>query len=449
MVTQDIFFEMHCLTEESKSLTSNHLIKKWFKKADRRFLEKLLFDFAEINKAQFQFLKITPLIKNIQGNVSILFRSDKYIGAIPLKSPDSGKQIGDFVVRPRYSEAKHANYIDLLYLLEGQIEPEFIDSLPLSSSKHIRPPLYFDCMVFIDLFIKLLSTHWQKFISETRKFSYPRAQIIWRKYIEKEWDPLHKLVFPCRINSLSMFHDELAKLAFVYKISKETINLAGTPLRIKSRYEPKIAYLEKLVGGVEPISTDKINIRLSDPFIVKSTKEQANKILQYQLRTNKAWRVDFSLVFEKYVQYIFKRVAYSSGARTINNPRIPREAISPPTWSLEHLEPDLLFLKKDFIITVDSKYKSNYYNYYSNNTLLKEDHRNDLHQILAYCSFEKTANKAGLLCYPSSEYIYKSINYHYSGGNTRNKIGLIGVPLDVSYVDETIKNISSEISKLY
>ena len=58
---------------------------------------------------------------------------------------------------------------------------------------------------------------------------------------------------------------------------------------------------------------------MSDPAIIKSLKEAANKILQNVSSTNCAWRMDYAEFFERYVQYICKRVALRKAAHFVAN----------------------------------------------------------------------------------------------------------------------------------
>jgi len=446
MNSEQVFFQLPCLTEESRTLSGKTILKKWFKHGDSRYLERLLFDFIEINKISFDFLGVVPQLHGSGKDIFLTFRSDKFIGAIPIKSADTGKQIGDFLVTPRFINNSGFNYIDLLYLLGGEIEPEFCESLPLVSSNQLKPPIYYDCLLFIDQFISLLSNHWCKFISQTKQENYPRPQVDWNKYIDREWDPFCRLKFPCKINSLSIMHDDFKRLVYVYKIARDSINSFETPTRIRKQAENKIIYIDKVIGNVEPKEVDFINTGVSDPNIVRLVKSQANKILQFNQRTNKSWRVDFSIVFEKYVQLIFQRTANEIGGYIRNNPHFVRKAKRPPAWSLEFLEPDLLFIKNKNTIVIDSKYKSNYYNLFDISSILKDEHRNDLHQIISYCAFEDNFSKTGFLCYPSSTFDNKLISYQNPINNVIVKIGLIGIPLDISFLSTTIKQLSLIIS---
>ena len=60
--------------------------------------------------------------------------------------------------------------------------------------------------------------------------------------------------------------------------------------------------------------------------------------------------------------------------------------------------------------------------------ILKESFRHDLHQVLAYSSFEKAQNKIAMLVYPCNS--YKCIHQKISASilSVKNDVYLIGIP---------------------
>lgn len=58
----DVFYEIPCLTEQSKQLSGIALQKKWFKSADKRIIGQYLQKFIDYNSVQFKFLGVQPYI---------------------------------------------------------------------------------------------------------------------------------------------------------------------------------------------------------------------------------------------------------------------------------------------------------------------------------------------------------------------------------------------------
>ena len=220
--TLDVFYEVPCLTEKSKQLSGIALQKKWFKSADKRVIGQYLQKFIDYNSDQFKFIGVQPIIIGSDQSTSITFRSSSYIGTIPLRASDTGKQIGDFVVMPRFTGSnRFEDYIEILNLLGTEISPEVIDSLPLASGKNFRPPLYLEAVKFVNFLDALLSKSWRKFDNIEKISRQPIGQINWSKYINNEYKVENRLKFPTRTNVLSEFHSEYSEnvcQVFVYVV---------------------------------------------------------------------------------------------------------------------------------------------------------------------------------------------------------------------------------------
>jgi hypothetical protein len=447
---EHVFFETPCLTEKSQALSGLFLAKKWFKNADRRYLTESLQKLIDYNKDLFDFLGVSPHIEGSGTNVSLNFRSDRFIGAIPLRSPDTGKQIGDFVVRPRYTYAndQFSEYVEIVNLLESEILPEFKHSIPLLSYNNLKPPLYLEAMKFVKLLEKAVKINWRKFQTITKVYRYPKSQVDWKEYVEKEFDPSRRLLFPCHDNILSKLHSEFFELKYVYDIAKSEINSFRTPQHIKYQFQDILAYLDSSLYDFSEKSTNELHVHYSDPVIIKELKKQGNKILKRNFEEITAWRIDFSLLFERYVQYIFGQISSEIGATQLNNYKIRRYSSVNPPWSLSYLEPDIVLMKNEFEMIIDAKYKSHLFNLKSTTEELKEEHRKDLHQLLAYTTFSRNKNKIGILCYPFSEHFLLELDYISTFSNVGSKIFLVGVPMQKSKINDFKKLIIENISKV-
>jgi hypothetical protein len=445
----DVFCEIPCLTEKSKLFGGVALQKKWFKSADKRVIGQYLQKFIDYNSELFKFLGVQPYLVGTDQSISLIFRSSSFIGSIPLRASDTGKQIGDFVVMPRFTgRDKFEDYIEILNLLGTEISPEVVDSLPLASGKNFRPPLYLEAVKFIASLEKLTSQPWRKFDNVEKVSSQPTGQINWTKYINNEYKVENRLKFPAKINVLSEFHSEYAEIKYVYELCKRELLSANTPQRIKTILRNKLSFLEERLYYHKPKETNRILIRLSDSPNVKTCKQQANKILNFNLCDSTAWRVDFSDVFEKFVQFIFKEAAKETGGRLYSNFKFHSKTSKHYSWELKHIEPDAIFQKENLLIFIDAKYKSNLYNKFDQSEILKEDHRHDLHQIMAYSSFSKTDFKFGFLCYPSDKSEVKNIKYKNGINNIVSLVIILGVPLRLSSIKDVKKLIFSSISQL-
>lgn len=447
--TVDVFAEMPCLTERSALLSGIALQKKWFKSADKRIIGQYLQKFIDYNFVNLNFLGVKPFIIGTDLNTSIAFRSSEFIGAIPLRASDTGKQIGDFVVMPRFiGRDRFEDYIEILNLLGTQISPEFIDSLPLASGKNFRPPLYLEAVKFIASLEALLVKPWRKFDNVEKVFNQPVGQINWNKFLNSEFKVEARLKFPIRKNILSEFHHEYSEIRFVFDLCKMELLSSNTPQRIKNSVKNRLSFIEEKLYLHKPKSTNYISIKSSDNPTIKNCKEQCNKILNFNLVDSTAWRVDFSDVFEKFIQHIFKEVAKETGGKLFANFKFHSKTSKSYSWELKHIEPDAIFQKENFFVFIDAKYKSNLYNKFDNSETLKEEHRRDLHQILAYSSFSKTDFKYSFLCYPSDNIEIKMMIFENRLNDIVNTIFVFGVPLKKESIIEAKKLLTKELNRI-
>lgn len=147
--------------------------------------------------------------------------------------------------------------------------------------------------------------------------------------------------------------------------------------------------------------------------------------------------MDMAELFERYVQTVVTRAARELSGTTSANGKI-RGRGSIPYWGQKYLEPDITIRIGDRLYMADAKYKANYYAWNFESDTLKETHRADLHQVLAYCSFEpQQSMRAGILFYPSNETNYHVIDYSAEGmGGTRNRVILCGLAFGHKEMDK-------------
>lgn len=450
MKNANVFFEVACLTELSRSLSGLDLSKKkWFKKADRRILGESLQKFIAYNRASFDYLDVTPSVSGTDQKSSIVFRTSRFIGTVPLRAPDTGKQIGDFVVSPRFiGRDRFADYIEILDLLGNEISPETVDSIPLASGRNFRPPFYLEAAKFIRSLERIVQRPWKKFDTVEAMSHVPAGQINWTRYVQHEYKPERRLNFPIRKNVLSELHREFAQLRYVFDICRRELSSMSTPQKVRASFRERIFFLENRLYFHKPIATELIALRANDNPDLCACKLQANRILKREAAASTAWRVDFNDVFEKFVQHVFRELARSIGGRLSVNPRILARTQNYYAWELRHLEPDAILRADDFVAFVDAKYKSHLFNKFETSQLLREDFRHDLHQVLAYSSFAQSGNRVAIICYPATEVDAKMTRFRDALNDATNRVLIVGIPLKRGAITEVVRKIGSELDQV-
>jgi len=449
MLVDTIFCEMPCLTERSSLISGLSLRKKWFKGIDQQMIGHYLQKFIEYNQQQFTFLDIQPQIIGSDNNCGIVFRTSRFVGSIPLRAPHTGKQIGDFVIKPRYiGRNRFEEYVEVIELLQEEIPPEFIEGIPLLSGSHLKPPLYFDSVKFVQSLELLLLSSWRKFDSIEILSAEPSGQINWRKYMDYEHQVEKRLWFPIKRNCLSQNHQEYAEIRYAYDIARKILLSQNTPLKIKSSIRPKLLRIDERMHQHKPKITKRIKDKSSDSPIVKKCKMDANQVLGLGSKQSSSWRIDYAAVFEKFIQYVWREISKELGGKVNYNPVFLAKMGKKYPWGLQYLEPDLVFTKGNLVLYIDAKYKSNIFNHSDYSDILKEDHRRDIHQILAYMSFSDMSHKYGMLCYPSNS-VVKSISVYKSDiTKANNNVIIMGIPMNKTNISEIKKCIIEIVNSI-
>lgn len=424
------------LNEETISFD---ILKKDWKGIDtRKDPERHISEFININKAAFEFLGLTvELSRDSRGGCAALFKTSKYAGCIPLLSPGTGMSYGVLVIEGLYSE----NLSELISVIKEDIKIEYDDRFTINTIETLKAPLYLECQKYIDKYIEAKRNHWRKFKNVEVTQPFPNSSTRWDKYSIRDVDPWSIFKYPNKNNILTCEHEEWNALTYVLHLSINEIMKATTPLRSKAPYLSKISVLSKQYDlyKIKPVST--ITIRMSDPYVIKETKEIALRILKNNVSSQQAWRIDYAEFFERYVQYVLRRVAGTKGAILESNKKYPIRGEKTP-WTLSYLEPDAIMYKGDIQYIIDAKYKSHMYNVNRIGEELKDSFREDFHQVLAYSSFAGNKQKHVMLIYPSSHFLSRAFNVYSGLNGYSTKACLVGISLKRSELEETIMDLS-------
>ena len=416
-----------------------------------RYPNELANRFLARNAMALRFLGIKGNVANPGSNGKIKLTSSHYAGCIPLINPNTGLHGGFITVIGRYGE----DISELYSVIESSMEPEFEDRLKFRTDSFVKPPLYFECMKYIDKYIEAQKYKWRKFENVEKIQPFPTGSTRWDKYALKSHNPANTFKYPNKCNVLTRIHPEWLELTYVLDFCISEVMSSHTPSRSKLVYQSKINTLRTTYDkrSLKPIK--EVRLHMSDPLIIKELKKSANKILNNVSSSNCAWRMDYEKFFERYVQYICKRVANLKGAHCRANTKYsvsgPR-----PAWALHYLEPDAVLEKGDKQIIVDAKYKSHMLNVNkTGDDDLKETFRKDFHQVLAYSSFSGSPAKNVMLFYPynppkgsTDKIIWRKLLVKSSMNNYACNAYLIGISLKKADLEDVVRKLSSDIIKL-
>ena len=424
---------------QTNTLSFEELNKGW--KDDKRYPETSVQKFLLRNSKIFSFLEIDAYGEYAgNGKYVLIINTSKYVGCVPMLSPKTGLPCGNLIVTGRFGE----NISELLSVIDGYINPEFNDLYKLTTNSQ-KPPLYFECQNYIDHYITAKKYKWRKFDNIEKLESKPNNSTRWDKYAIDSYDPKNLLRYPNRCNILTKNHKEWEELNYVLDISIQEILSTRTPVRSRMAYLDKVSKLANTYDRNSLPVVSEIKLHMSDPLVIKELKIIANRVLNNSTSSLYAWRIDFAEFFERYVQFLFKTIARSKGARITCNPHFPISGHR-PGWALHYLEPDIIIDKSETQYIIDAKYKAHMYQINGTGDKLKDSFRDDFHQVLAYSSFGGAKKKNVMLIYPSDIFNARELDVFSGINGYSSKAYLVGIPLKTQDLEETKKHLADIIS---
>ncbi len=431
------------LKERGRNLSAVVLLEKRMPKEElqnawnaKNFTAEDMLYFTSTNKKYLDFLAISYR----QVGMSLYLHPDKYIGCVPFVSPITGTKTGNLEVKGRFGE----DISELLSVVGEGVDIEYEPHYLLRQESTIKPPLYFVCQQYIDKFIEAKKIHWQKFVNIEKIQSFPTASTRWDKYAEWSADVRNLLRYPNRVNLLSTEHAEWRELLYILDFCIQELQSVRTPSRSRAPYAGKISSLAQTYSKSELKYTKEMKVHMTDPAVIKDLKGIGNKILNASNGVSCAWRLDLSVFFERYVQYLFGQIARTHGIQLMKNPHY-RISGQIPSFGLKYIEPDVILEKNGIQYIVDAKYKMYMKIYYQKSDDLYNDFRDDLHQVLSYAAFGTKQTKNCIIVTPCESdkdpYVKTfEIMNPYNGCNC--KFHMVAIPLTKVRMKDSIEFLS-------
>lgn len=414
-------------------------------KVDKRYPEHAIQKFITFNREVLNFLGVLVKIDEVNYITGLRLTTSSFVGVAPLRTPKNGKYYADIKITSRFGE----NVSEVAFMLKDSLEPEYIDR-DIQHLSQLRAPFYFDCINYFNALLRAIHEPWKKFDVIVKVETQPCGLTNWTTFAINSFNPQSVLCFENRKNIQSRDHREWQKLVSVLGIAISEFDSYKTPTSIKWKFSDTLANLRWYYQTNKSVT--KPNLFQPHAFEssrIKALKECANQILQHETANTKGWRIDSAELFERYVQYVLGLAGKIIGASVISNKRFPIRSNQHSKWILNHLEPDIILQKGNHLYFADAKYKSHMFNISSSTEDLKVTFRHDLHQVLAYSSFNADKDKTSLLIYP---FYNESINYQKTItikldainplANVRNRIYLIGIPIVTTGLDSIVKQIA-------
>ena len=351
--------------------------------------------------------------------------SGSAIGAIPLISPLTRKPDFGLIIQPRFP---WAGIGPMLAEMGWLISPTPLRLPLLRRSERRVPPWVLSFMVLARIKV-LLDRLERRFELASELLLAPKGRVDWTRYVTEQLSRAFFLSVPCIFSDLR--DDRKLKGAIRFAVEVQLRSLQ-TQYENGTFVHRLIALAESILSKVRGIASRRptpgdIEGWFRRPLRTETFLEGLQAIDWTVEERGLAglsdlegipWTMPMEQFFEAWVETVMRNVARNTGA-TIRSGR-RRETVSPISWdppyvgSQRSLVPDIVLETEHTSIIIDAKYKRHWEElqegrWLNQDTLMREEHRLDLLQVLAYANLAARSNVVCCLVYPCSQKTWESL----------------------------------------
>jgi hypothetical protein len=380
-----------------------------------RYAEGLL----RANAGVFRALEVTVDVGRQRGATGLAVRAGTRVGAIPLRSPTSGRTDFGLVVSPRFSWLAIG---ESLGVAGFRVTPEVLPLPTLPQSERSVPPWVLASVVLARM-EELVRGLTRRFVTTEAVLPAPRGRVDIGRWATSGLAAGRPLAVPCAFPDLR--EDERLRAAVHWVVRRQIEGLRGagasgaiTPIRPLIERAQRILAVVAGTPPVRPAATDR-DRWLREPLASRVFRDGLEAIgwtadqrglAGLADTTGLSWRLDMERFFEAWVEAIAESLARQIGG-TLRAGRTEATRV-PLDWSprghggLRSLLPDLVLSRPGHTIVVDAKYKPHgevlaAVGRDGLRTQQAETHRADVHQALSYSTLFAAERVTAVLAYPA------------------------------------------------
>jgi len=374
--------------------------------------------FHRLNEGVFSALGVTPRFeRSARGPVLSLCPSGR-AGAIPLRSGTTGHVVAGYVVRPRFGWSGVGS---ILSETGWHAAPRILPVPLVPGSGREVPPWVLAGPVIVRL-RALLDQLKRGFDFKEETLQAPRGTIRWSRYLRSSLPSGKWHHVPCRFPDLSTdpvlrgairwtLERVLQELAIAAGDDRVALGLRVDAMRLLEhvgdvpRVYPRVELMARLSAG-DPLLAQVVQSGLDAIGWVRDERGLGGGRQMDGL----AWVLPLERLWEDHVAArVQDHVRQHGGVLRLGR---KGETVSPFHWSdashrsLGHLVPDIVVSRtNNSVWIVDAKYKSHFaeideggWRHMADE--IRQSHRQDVHQVLAYCALFDAADVTATLAYP-------------------------------------------------
>ena len=386
---------------------------------------RLAEQFVHQNRSLLELLDVRISCDYDGREVRLAIEAGSSVGAIPLLSPISARPDFGLLVQPRFP---WSGIGPMLAEMGWRISPTPLMLPMLRRSERRIPPWVLSSMILVRL-NALLDSLDRRFETVTEDRSTPRGSVSWQLYATTRLPHANFLSIPCTYPDLR--DDRQLKGAIRYTVEKQIRSLE-TQRQHGAFVHRLLEFAAQLHRRVQMVPTLIPSRRTVDTWLQRPMRGEhfLNGVQSIEWTVEErglaglsdlegiAWRMPMEKFFEAWVETVLRKVAQRTGGNLkVGRKRETTHSINwEPSFlgTQKALIPDLWLEFADLTVIVDAKYKRHWEELHQHSWKrvvdeLRQQHRNDLLQVLAYANLAQTANVVACLLYPCSFEIWQSL----------------------------------------
>lgn len=418
---------------------------------------RLAEQFITLNRPFLQLLDVTVKRDYDGSDVRLMIESRSAVGAVPLISPYTARPDYGLVVQPRFP---WPGIGPMLAEMGWRVSPTPLRLPLLKRSERRVPPWVLSLMVLARL-KALLDRLERRFEFAEEQRQAPKGTVRWSQYAARNLPRGQFIAVPCTFPDLR--DDRHLKGAIRFTIERQLQSLE-TQREHGAFVIHLVALAEALLCKVRTVPSCRPTPRDLEAWLRRPLR---NDVLLDGLQAidwtmeerglaglsdleGIPWTMPMELFFEAWVETVLRTVAIRTGGRLRTGRK--RETVSPLAWdppflgSQRTLIPDLFLELEGCTVIVDAKYKRHWEElqgrWTSTDDAIRDAHRQDLLQVLAYANLPETSSVVACLVYPCSVPTWESLRqrrrlFHKAEMQVRSRrvsVWLTAVPMSAAAV---------------
>lgn len=386
---------------------------------------RLADQFITQNRAFLDLIQVTVRRDYDGKDVLLVIESGSAVGALPLLSPLSARLDFGIVVQPRFP---WPGIGPMLAEMGWLVSPSPLRLPLLRRSERRVPPWVLSFMVLARLkaLLERLERRFEM-VREARRA--PKGSVNWADYCTREMSRGKFLSVPCTFPDLR--DDRQLKGAIRFTLERQLRSLE-TQREQGSFVHRLISFAESLLLRVQAVASRRPGAQEIETWMRRPLRNdvftEGLQAIDWTVEERGLaglselegipWTMPMDQFFEAWVETVMRFVAVRTGGSLRVARR--RETVSPLSWeppyvgSQRSLVPDLLLELDGITVVVDAKYKRHWEelqerSWQEQDERVRDQHRQDLLQVLAYANLATSTSVICCLVYPCSVATWESL----------------------------------------